>query len=289
MTRDADRVGRHLMRRRTAATPVFDEVDAWLDRLQLVDEDDETIAKFLDSLDLRGPRERQMLAELARKGPLRKPDQFASTHRSVVAALETLGRHGYHAPRLPRWLRPRFLPRFLVELVARYVVVSHLRRVAIELRNLYWLRAMQAAPGTPERPLLRRARAEAEGLIVVFSRRELGLPSFVIGGLLVPLTLTLLRLSSSVSFVSWWATTIAAVVGGLVVLAASWVILRGTAMASRRIRLATQGPLNALWETVGWCGHPPRDQSRKFTVIAIVLTTVAWLALPVVIAIAIVT
>ena len=91
--------------------------------------------------------------------------------------------------------------------------------------------------------MLRRARAEADGLIVVFSRRELGLPSFVIGGLLVPLTLTVLRLGHRVSFVSWWATTIAAVVGGLVVLAASWVILRGAAMASRRIRLATRAPL----------------------------------------------
>jgi hypothetical protein len=169
------------------------------------------------------------------------------------------------------------------------VVVSHLRRVATELRNLYWLRAMQAAPGTPERPLLRRARAEAEGLIVVFSRRELGLPSFVIGGLLVPLTLTVLRLAQGVSFVSWWATTIAAVVGGIVVLAVSWVILRGAAMASRRIRLATRAPMNALWAAIGWCGRPPRDQSRKFTIIAIVLTTLAWLALPAVIAIAILT
>jgi hypothetical protein len=275
--------------RRTPANPVFDEVDAWLERVQLVDEDDETIAKFLDSLDLRGPREREMLAELARKAPLRKPDEFASAHRAAVGALETLGRHGYHSPGLPRWLRPRFLPRFLVELVARYVVVSHLRRVATELRNLYWLRAMQAAPGTPERPLLRRARAEAEGLIAVFSRRELGLPSFVIGGLLVPLTVTMLRLAQGVSFVSWWATTIAAVIGGLVVLAVSWVILRGTAMASRRIRLATQAPLTALWDAVGWCGRPPRDQSRKFTIVAIVLTTVAWLVLPAVIAIAVVT
>lgn len=268
---------------------MFEEVDAWLDRLQLVDEDDETIARFLDSLDLRGPRERQMLAELARRSPLQKPDAFAAAHRNVVAALETLGRHGYHSPGLPRWLHPRFLPRFLVELVARYVVVSHLRRVATELRNLYWLRAMQAAPGTQERPLLRRARAEAEGLIVVFSRRELGLPSFVVGGVLVPVTLTVLRLGHSVNFASWWATTVAAVVGGLVVLAASWVILRGAAMASRRIRLATRAPLRALWEAVGWCGDPPQDQSRKFTVIAIMLTTLAWLALPAVIAIAVLT
>jgi hypothetical protein len=277
------------MRARAPAKPVFDEVDAWLDRLQLVDDDDETIAKFLDSLDLRGPRERELLAELARKAPLRKPEEFAAAHRTAVAALETLGRHGYHSPGLPRWLRPRFLPRFLVELVARYVVVSYLRRVATELRNLYWLRAMQAGPGTLERPMLRRARVDAEGLIVTFSRRELGLPSFVIGGLLVPLTLTVLRLGHSISFASWWATTLAAIVGGLVVLAASWVILRGAAMASRRIRLATQAPLNTLWRVVGWCGRPPQDQSRKFTIIAILLTAGAWLVLPAVIAIAVVT
>jgi hypothetical protein len=276
-------------RRHTPAKPLFDEVDAWLDRIQLVDEGDEEVGRFLDSLDLRGPQEREMLEELARKAPLAKPDEFAAAHRRAVAALETLGRHGYRSAVLPRWLRPRFFGRFVVELVARYVVVSYLRRVATELRNIYWLRAIQAAAGTPERPLLRRARVEADGLMVIFKRRELGLPSFAIGGILVPVVLTLLRLVQGLSLGSWWASTIVSLVGALVVLVISAVILRGAAMASRRIRLATRAPLETLYRTIGSCGRPPHDQSRKFAVVAIVLTTLAWFVVPAAIAIAVLT
>ena len=39
--------------------------------------------------------------------------------------------------------------------------------------------------------MLRRGRVEAEGLMVVFKRRELGLPSFVVGGVLLPVVLAL--------------------------------------------------------------------------------------------------
>jgi hypothetical protein len=268
---------------------VFDEVDQWLDRVQLVDEGDEEVAKFLDSLDLHGPQEREMLAELARKAPLARPDDFSAAHRQVAAALETLGRHGYRSAVLPRWLRPKAFGRFVVELVARYVVVSYLRRVSTDLRNLYWLRAIESPVGTKERPMLRRARVEAEGLMVIFSRRELGLPSFVVGGILAPLVLTLVRLLRGLSLGSWWASTIVAVAGALVVFVISAVILRGAAMASRRIRLATRGPLQTLWDVIGSAGRPPRDQSRKFAVVAIVLTTLAWFVFPAVIAIVVLT
>ena len=273
------------MARETPRRPLFDEVDDWLDRIQLVDEGDDEVAKFLDSLDLHGPQEREMLEELARKAPLAKPGEFPAAHRRAVAALETLGRHGYRSAVLPRWLRPRFFGRFVVELVARYVVVSYLRRVATEMRNLYWLRAIQSPVGTNERPMLRRARVEADGLMTVFRRRELGLPSFVVGGVLLPIVLTLVRLARGLSLGSWWASTIVAVVGALVVLVISAVILRGAAMASRRIQLATRAPLQALWDVIGTAGRPPRDQSRKFAVVAIVLTTLAWFAIPAAIAI----
>ncbi len=62
------------------------------------------------------------------------------------------------------------------------------------MRNLYWLRAIQSPAGAKERFVLRRARVEAEGLMVVFKRRELGLPSFVVGGVLIPIVLALVRL-----------------------------------------------------------------------------------------------
>jgi hypothetical protein len=273
--------------RRSTTRSVFDDVDQWLDRIQLVDEDDDQVASFLDTLDLRGPQEREMLTELARKAPLARPDAFPAAHRRAVASLETLGRHGYRSAALPRWLKPRFFGRFVVELVARYVVVSHLRRVSIDMRNVYWLRTMQAAAGTDERSLLYRARSEAEGLVVVFKRREIGLPSFVIGGILVPIVLALVRLIQGLDLGSWWVATITLVAGGLVVWLISAIILRGAAMASRRIRLATTAPLAALWEVLGSAGQPPRDQSRKFAVIAIMLTTLAWVVVPAAIAVAV--
>ena len=123
--------------------------------------------------------------------------------------------------------------------------------------------------------------------MVVFKRRTVGLPSFVIGGILVPLFLTLFRIFRGLHFNSWWTSTIFALVGALAVFLIGAVILRGAAMASRRIRLATRGPLQNLWTVIGSAGNPPRDQSRKFAVVAIVVTTLMWFVVPAVIALAV--
>jgi hypothetical protein len=121
-------------------------------------------------------------------------------------------------------------------------------------------------------------------LLVVFKRREIGLPSFVIGGLLIPVVASAGRLSGILD--SPVGAIVAGVVGTVIALAASWVVLRGAAMASRRIRLATRAPLEAVWATVGSCGRPPRDKSRKFAIVAIALTVGAWIVLPAVVTVA---
>ena len=54
---------------------------------------------------------------------------------------------------------------------------------------------------------------------------------------------------------------------------------------SRRIRLATRAPLQALWDAIGSAGNPPRDQSRKFAVVAILVTTLTWFVVPAALAI----
>ena len=66
-----------------------------------------------------------------------------------------------------------------------------------------------------------------------------------------------------------------------------WCILRAAAIARRRVRIALDQPLRALWETIGAAGHPPRDQSRQFAVIAVVLLVLAWVVVPVAITFAI--
>jgi hypothetical protein len=269
--------------------PTGEELDNPIERLRLLGDDDTAVSAFLDRLDVRGPREREMLAELARTRVLARPEEFLEAHGHAVEALESLGRHGYHGSSAGRKLGPaRPLVRFLVELVGRYVVVSFLRQAAIDLRNLYWLREMQAAPGTQERRLLRRARLDAEGLVVVLRRREIGLPSFVIGGLLLPVILSIGRLTAG-ALKSPIQATIAGLIGTLVVVVAAWVILRGAAMASRRIHLAAAEALAALWRTIGWCGRPTRDQSRKLALVAIALTALAWVVLPVAVGIALTT
>lgn len=262
-------------------------VDNPIERLELLAGDDEAIASFLDQIDVTGPRDREMLGELARTGTLADPARFPAAHRRAVAALETLGRHGYHGSSAASRAGPaKAVVRWLVQLVARYVVVSYLRQTATDVRNLYWLREIETEPLSPDRAELQRARADADGLAMVFKRREIGLPSFVIGGLLIPVFATGWRLTQGVAFRNWWVAVITALVTVAVVVGGSWVTLRGAAMASRRIRLCTRAPLEDLWRAIGQCGRPPRDQSRKFAIIAITLTVSAWIILPAAVAIA---
>lgn len=258
-----------------------------IERLELLAGDDEAIASFLDQIDVTGPRDREMLGELARTRTLADPERFPTAHRRAVAALETLARHGYHGSGAARFAGPaRNLVRWLIQLVARYVVVSYLRQAALDLRNLYWLREIETESPSADRAELRRARYDAEGLVTIFKRREIGLPSFVIGGLLIPVFATGWRLAQGVAFRNWWVALVTGLVTVLVVVGGSWVILRGAAMASRRIRLSTRSPLEEVWRAVGHCGKPPRDQSRKFAIVAISLTVGAWIVLPAAVAIA---
>jgi hypothetical protein len=169
--------------------------------------------------------------------------------------------------------------RFLVELVARYVVVSHVKNVAVNLRNLYWLREMQTEGESPEVELLRKARLDAQALVEITKSREIGVPTFVIGGLLIPVGLSLWRLASGTTR-EWWIALLAGAIGVAVGFLVSWFVLRGAALASRRIRLSVAQPLAELWRTVGHCGAPPKDQSPRFAVVAISLTLGVWIVLP---------
>ena len=251
-----------------------------LERLQLLGGNDDAIAAFLDEIDVRGPRDREMLRELARSSPLVRPERFEDDHRQVLIALESLRRHGYHGASTAAGLGPLRMPvRFLVELVARYVVVSHVKNVAMNLRNLYWLREMQAEPESPEVALLHKARLDAQALVDITKNREIGVPAFVIGGLLIPAGLSLSRLASGATR-EWWIALLVGAIGVVIGLAISWFVLRGAALASRRIRLSVARPLAELWRTLGNCGLPPKDQSRRFAVVAISLTVGVWIVLP---------
>jgi hypothetical protein len=170
--------------------------------------------------------------------------------------------------------------RWGIELVARYIVVSHVKTVTTDMRNLYLFRELASVPGSPERRLLRPARMDAEMLIEATGGRAIGVPTFVIGGLLLPLIASIYRLATGLTFGSWVTATVVGVVGIVIGVAISWFMLRGTAMASSRIRLSLREPLKELWTSVGSCGNPPRDHSRRFAIIGITLTVGVWIVLP---------
>ena len=264
-----------------------EEFDNPIERLELLAGDDAAISTFLDRIDVTGPRDREMLAELARTRTLADSLRFPSAHRRAVAGLETLARHGFHGSRAAGALGPlKNVVRWLIQLVARYLVISYLRQTAIDLRNLYWLREIETESPSQDRAELRRARYDAEGLVTIFKRREIGLPSFVIGGLLIPIFATGWRLANGVAFEHWWGALATGLVTALFVVGVAWVLLRGAALAGRRIRLSTRVPLEDVWRSVGNCGAPPRDKSRRFAVVAIALTVGAWIVLPAAVAIA---
>jgi len=44
-----------------------------------------------------------------------------------------------------------------------------------------------------------------------------------------------------------------------------------------------------LWDAIGWCGTPPRDQTRTFVTVSLTLTIGAWVIVPILVAIALTT
>ena len=264
-----------------------ERLDNPIERLRLLAGDDEAVAGFLDEIDIHSAREREMLSELARTSPLARPERFGADHRRAIEALESLRRHGFHGSRAAGKVGPaKVLVRRMVELIARYIVVSYVKDVVTSMRNLYWVREMESVDDSTESKLLRGARIDAQGLVEIMRSREVGVPSFVFAGLLIPLAASIWRLADGFTFDSWWVAMLVGLAGVTIGVGLSWIVLRGTAMASRRIRLATREPLHALWETVGSCGNPPRDQSRAFAFVAIGLMVGVWIVLPTLIALA---
>jgi hypothetical protein len=266
---------------------VLEEIDNPIERLKLLSGDDAEIDKYLDAIEVTSPREREMMHEISRTRPLARPDLFPQAHRNMVEALESLARHGYHGTSAGGKMGPlRAGVRWGVQLVGRYLVVKHIRNVSTKLRNLYGLREIQAVPGSDERHELRRARLDAERMLAALDTKELALPAFLFA-LAIPVAASLGR-ATGILTNAWFASVIG-IVGLLLALGASWLILRGAALASRRIRLATRAPLQTLWNTIGWCGNPPKDATRTFVIVSVGLTLGCWIIVPILVAIGLAT
>jgi hypothetical protein len=273
---------------RPRAGLLFDDLAAQLDRFRLLPGGSDSDAeRVLAGLTPASAREREATKELADRQILAHADHFEDAHHLVVKALEVFDRHGWRAPRVPRWLGPLgSIAQIGVEQVTRIIVRSYARTVANSMRRLYARREAQCSFDQPERKPLARARIAMTRLAPDFGGGGGGgLPRFLLGGAVLSGLISAARQVQGVSgggLPAWLGLGAAAV---LIFAAVAWIIVQGAAVAHRRSQLILHEPLEALWETIGGCGEPPRDDSMTFAAVGITLTAVAWFVTPIVVAV----
>ncbi len=272
----AEGVGRHGDR-----PLILDELGDRLEQFRLLGSDDAGADRILAELGGSGKVELDMVAEMAATVPLAFPARVIEAHGVAMRALEVLARNGSRPPsRLPRLGPLRPAASFLVQNVIRYIVRQHQARVVEAVRDLYARRLGWMPAGHPMRVALVRARLDVERSTPSYRKNPGGIPTFLVGGAAVSSLAQAARGAVTAAAGSRAGVVVAAAATFVLLAAASWVILQGAAVARRRIRLTMDRPLGALWETVGWCGRPPRDGAKTFAVVAIVLTIAGWLLLP---------
>ena len=261
---------------------LVDDLSERLDRFRILyDRDDAATDELLAELGGQGKVEKEMMRELAATRVLGCPDRVPEAHAVAMRALEVLSRNGSRPPSSLRPLGPLTrVARYLVQQVIRYVVRRHQHQVVESLRDLYSRRLGWVPPGDPARSVLLRARLDVERSAPAYKKNTIGVPAFLLGGAVVSSVTQGLRRSVTAAAGSRVGVIVALASAFVLIAASSWVILQGAAIARRRIKLSLDRPLAALWETIGWCGRPPRDTSSLMAAIAIALTVAGWLLIP---------
>jgi hypothetical protein len=245
---------------------LLDRIDAF--RVLRADTDEEKGA-LLEQIAGSGKVEQSIVRELSKVRPLWRPDRFDEAHHLAMRSLEVLDRNGARAAKLPN-----------IGLMTRWIVKGHQNSLVTAIRKLYERREANSEWGSPEHVALRRARIDATRVEPGYRGNPLGLPTFLLGGALLSSIVTAIQ-----SFLRW---ALEGIVGIIVLVAIltlvfaglAWSALYAAGVARRRIRLTTDQPMKALWETIGAAGNPPKDASYSFAVLAIVLLVLLWILIP---------
>jgi hypothetical protein len=261
---------------------VLDRVDAL--RVLRADSHEERGA-LLEELAGPGKAEQDILSQLAKPRPLYRPDRFEEAHRFAVRSLEVLDRNGARAatPEIRLWILEPVV-RYVVGLMTRWIVRGYQNRLIENLRELYERREANSVWGSPEHRMLRRARLDMTRVEKGFRGNPLGLPTFLVGGAVVSSLVSVLG-----QLVEWALGDRigprVAVLGTLMVVLFSIASLAlfSAGVARRRIRLSCDQSISALYETIGACGDPPRDDSYNFAVYSIVLLVLAAFIVPLIV------
>jgi hypothetical protein len=235
---------------------------------------------ILEQIAGRGKPEQDIVKELSKVRPLWRPDRFEEAHRLAMRSLEVLDRNGTRVPKLPRVGPLRPVAGYLVQQMIRWIVRGYQNKLITRLRTLYERREANSVWGSPEHVMLRRARINAVQVEQGYKGDQLGLPAFLLGGAILSSVVTALRAFFGWAFSGILGAVVFTLVFGLVFVTLAWAAMHAAGVARRRIRLSTEQPIKALFETIGACGTPPKDDSYNFAVYAIVLVALAWIVVP---------
>lgn len=260
---------------------LLDELTDQLSRTRslLRNSPEEVAEAALEAIGGQAEVEARIAAHLAASAPLAKPDRFPEAHRLAMRALEILDREGARDPGAPRLGVLKPIAEIAVEFVTEYITKSYAERVVSRLRNLYARREAQCQAGTPARRELARARMDLERVAPGFGGGS-PLAPLLAAGASVSVLASAFQYLGAIDFGN--RTVLTVVMGLLAVMffLVSSVLLRGAAVARRRCRLIMRKPLAALWETIGYAGNLPNDNSRDFATAAIALNALVWLVVP---------
>jgi hypothetical protein len=260
---------------------VLDDLDEKFRAFQAFRKSDTAATEsILDALGAQDDVDRDIILELSSGRPLGHPERFAEAHALMVRSLEVLDRNGARGVRVSGIGPLSPVAAYLIQQVAQFIVRNHQSTVVDSVMWLYARREANARLDDPSRAMLTRARIHMMRLAPGFKKNPIGIPAFLVGGAVLSTLLQVLGSALSSALDSLITRIAATVIIGLVIAALAWVILRGAAVARRRIKLATDAPLRALWETIGRCGSPPRDQARTIALVAIILTFIPWVLIP---------
>jgi hypothetical protein len=266
---------------------ILDEVTQQLaTTFQLLSGDpDEAAERALAEIGVDTRTEAVLLGEIAAAGPLAHPDRFEQSHRLVMRALEVLDRDGWKHPVLRRLGPLSGVAGGAVQFVSRTIVRGHVSNVVHSLSRLYARRESQSQTASAERRMLARARIQADRLTLGYKGGSLPLPTVLIGGAAVPVLASIARQFGAVKGQGPLLIVPLGVILAIVFALLAWVLLQGAGLAHRRIKVTLDPSLAALYETIGHCGNPPRDDSAAIAAAAIALTALAWFVVPIAIAI----
>jgi hypothetical protein len=240
--------------------------------------------RLLEEIGGPGKVEQEIVSQLSKVKPLWLPAQFPEAHRHVMRSLEVLDRNGVRGAQMPTTLGPlKPVVGVIVQLVTRWIVRGYQNSLASNIRKLYERREANSIWGSPAHVMLRRARINAVQVEQGLKSNPVGVPGFLLGGAALSGLFSAIGGAVNSAVEDDIGRIVLGVVLGGILVGLSWVAIYAASIARRRIRLTTQQPVQALWDTIGAAGDPPRDHSYHFALIAIILLLLAALAIPLIV------